>query len=121
MKIELITDAGLDAQLNELAALRGLEPDKLLHYLALKGTAQEIGTQLARARYHAHMNGAYPKAFDYETAKHKHPAYTPIDWGAVDRPAPPRYAPIEWPAQPNQNHTKAGDGIRRKGGKSWQH
>ncbi len=98
MRTELITDAGLDAQLNELAALRGLEPDKLLHFLALKGTAEEIGTQLARARYHARMNGAKRKAFDCETAKPKHPAYTPIDWGAVDRPTPPRYAPIEWPA-----------------------
>lgn len=98
MRTELITDAGLDAQLNELAALRGLEPDKLLHFLALKGTAEEIGTQLARARYHARMNGAYPKAFDYETDRPKRPTYTPLDWGAVDRPASPRYTPIEWPA-----------------------
>lgn len=98
MRTELITDAGLDAQLNELAALRGLEPDKLLHFLALKGTAEEIGTQLARARYHARMNGAKRKAFDCEAeAARQRKAYTPIDWGAVDRPAPTRYAPIEWP------------------------
>ena len=98
MKTELITGAGLDAQLNELATLRGLEPDKLLHFLAMKGTAQEIGTQLARARYHARMNGAKRKAFDCEAeAARQRKAYTPIDWGAVDRPAPTRYAPIEWP------------------------
>ena len=85
MRTELITDAGLDAQLNELAALRGLEPDKLLHFLALKGTAEEIGTQLARARYHARMNGAKRKAFDCETAKPKHPS-TGAQWTGLHRP-----------------------------------
>ena len=98
MRTELITDAELDAPLNELAALRGVEPDKLLHFLAMKWTVKGLGEELAHERYHARMNGAYPKAFDYETDRPKRPAYTPLDWSAADKPAPPRYAPIEWPA-----------------------
>ena len=72
----------------ELAALRGLEPDKLLHSLALEWTSIGIG-----------VNRAHPKAFDCEAeAARPCKTYAPIDWGAADRPAPPRYAPIEWPA-----------------------
>ena len=98
MRTELITNAELDAPLNELAALRGLEPDKLLHFLAMKWTVKGLGEELAHERYYARMNGAKRKAFDCEAeAARQRKAYTPIDWGAVDRPAPTRYAPIEWP------------------------
>lgn len=109
MKTELITDAELDGQLNELAALLGREPDELLHALALEWTAMGIGTQLARARYHARMDGAHRKAFDYEAeAAHQRKAYAPIDWSAADRPP---YTPIAWPTPSAQTHTKAGDGA----------
>ena len=83
----------------ELAALRGLEPDKLLHSLALEWTSIGIGVRLAGARYPERMNRAHPKAFDCEAeAARPCKTYAPIDWGAADRPTPPRYAPIEWPA-----------------------
>lgn len=101
MRTELITNAELDAPLNELAALRGLEPDKLLHFLAMKWTVKGLGEELAHERYHARMNSTHRKAFDYEVeVARQRKAYAPIDWAAADRPAPQPYPPIEWPAPP---------------------
>lgn len=97
MRTELITDAELDAPLNELAALRGVEPDKLLHFLAMKWTVKGLGEELAHERYHARMNGAHRKAFDCEAARQRK-TYTPIDWSSADRPTQPLYTPIQWPS-----------------------
>lgn len=95
MEIIVNTNAAVDAELAKLAALEGKSSETLGHELA---TCNFMGNLQVMAR--AARRAALRRVMAPTLENTGQAAYTPIDWGAVDRPASPRYAPIEWPALP---------------------
>ena len=87
MKPVLNTSAALEAKLYELEAMQK----------DLAEAAAAVRVKLEKARRQERANGARRKAFDCE-AEEARPrrAYTPLDWSAADKPAPPLYQPINW-------------------------
>lgn len=87
MKPVLNTSAALEAKLHELEAMQK----------DLAEAEKAVRVKLEKVRCQERADGAKRKAFDYE-AKTARPrrTYTPLDWGAADKPTPPLYAPIDW-------------------------